>query len=93
LFADEDKEAAEALRGSVVAPAQRSPSAQRKASRKRTEVGQPVHSFRGLLENLATIVRSTMRTASPSGRPVEFPLVTEPTPLQRQALELLGVPL
>jgi len=91
LFVDEDKQAAEALRGSVVAPAQRSPGAHRKASRKRTEDGQPVHSFRGLLENLGTIVRSTMRTTSPTARPVEFPVVTEPTLLQREALQLLGV--
>ncbi len=91
LFSEEQKEAAEALRTSVVAPARRSPSAQRKASRKKTDAGLPLHSFRGLLQNLATIVRNTMRTTSPSGQVAEFPLVTEPTPFQRQALELLGV--
>jgi len=91
LFADEDKEAAEALRESVVAPARRSPGAQRKASRKRTNDGQPVHSFHSLLQDLGTIARNTMRTTAPSTQPVEFPLVTEPTPLQQKALELLGV--
>jgi hypothetical protein len=85
------QEAAEALRTSVVAPARRSPAAQCKASRKRSAAGHPLHSFPGLLQNLGTIVRNTMRTTSPSGQVVEFPLVTEPTPLQQEALELLGV--
>jgi len=91
LFSEEHKEAAEALRTSVVAPVRRSPSAQRKASRKRTDEGHPLHSFRGLLQNLGTIVRNTMRTTSPSGHVAEFPLVTEPTPFQQEALHLLGV--
>jgi len=91
LFSEEQKETAEALRTSVVAPARRSPSAQRKASRKRTDEGHPLHSFRGLLQNLGTIVRNTMRTTSPSGQVAEFPLVTEPTPLQQEALQLLGI--
>jgi len=91
LFAEEQKEVAETLRTSVVAPARRSPAAQRKASRKRTDEGYPLHSFRGLLQNLGTIVRNTMRTTSPSGHVAEFPLVTEPTPLQQEALRLLGV--
>jgi len=91
LFSEEHKEAAEALRTSVVAPARRSPSAQRKASRKRTDEGHPLHSLRGLLQNLGTIVRNTMRTTSPSDQVAEFPLVTEPTPFQQEALHLLGV--
>ena len=45
LFDDDDREAAEARRDSVVAPAQRSAKAQRKAIRKRTDDGLPVHSF------------------------------------------------
>jgi len=91
LFAEEQKEVAEALRTSVVAPAERSPAAQRKASRKRADEGYPLHSFRGLLQNLGTLVQNTMRTTSPSGHVAEFPLVTEPTPLQQEALRLLGV--
>ncbi len=91
LFAEEEKEVAEALRTSVVAPARRSPAAQRKVRRQRTDEGYPLHSFRGLLQNLGTIVRNTMRTTSPSGHAAEFPLVTEPTPLQQEALRLLGV--
>jgi len=56
LFDDEDKLAAEQLRASVVAPAQRSPSAQAKAHTRRTPEDLPVHSFQTLLGDLATIV-------------------------------------
>jgi len=91
LFSEEQKEVAETLRTSVVAPARRSPAAQRKASRKKADGGYPLHSFRGLVQNLGTIVRNTMRTTSPSGHVAEFPLVTEPTPLQQEVLRLLGV--
>jgi transposase len=91
LFAEEQKEVAEALRTSVVAPAQRSPATQRKVRRKRADEGYPLHSFPGLLQNLGTIVRNTMRTTSPSGHVTEFPLVTELTPLQQEAFRLLGV--
>ena len=44
LFDDEEPQAAEAARPSVVAPAEVSPSAQDKARRKRTASGEPVHS-------------------------------------------------
>lgn len=89
LFDDHDPEAAQALRASVVARARRSPSAMRKATTKKTSHGFPVHSFRTLLADLATIVRSTCRTHI-DGAPT-FEKVTLPTPLQRRAFELLGV--
>ena len=46
LFDDEDREAAEAARTSIVAPAQVSDTAQAKARTKRTAEGDPVQSFR-----------------------------------------------
>ncbi len=46
LFDDTDKEAAEALRASAVAQAQRSPAAVQKQTTGLTEDGMPVHSFR-----------------------------------------------
>ncbi|MDP2935158.1 MAG: IS1634 family transposase, partial [Dehalococcoidia bacterium] len=55
LFDDEEREVAERLRDSVVAPAKRSPKAQAKAQRKHTADGLPVHSFQTLLEDLAQI--------------------------------------
>jgi hypothetical protein len=45
LFDDTDKEAAGVLRTSVVAQAQRSPSAVQKQTTGRTPDGLPVHSF------------------------------------------------
>jgi len=48
-----------------------------------------VHSFRTLLADLATICLNQIQPADP-GLP-GFRLVTTPTPIQRQALDLLGV--
>lgn len=94
LFDEEEREVAESLRDSVVCPAKRSPKSQRKAQRKRTDDGDPVHSFQTLLKDLATIVKNRVQsTALVIGDPLEFDSVTIPTPLQRRAFDLLGVPL
>jgi len=89
LFDDDDTLAAEALRDSVVAPARRSPKAQRKASRKRTDDGTPVHSFQSLLDHLATITISRHQPKHP--QIPAFDKTTIPTPVQQRALDLLGV--
>ena len=68
LFDDEDADGAEARRPSVVAPATVSMSAQAKAKTRTTPDGNPVHSFRTLLEDLATLTRNTV-AAAPAGRP------------------------
>src|SRR6266700_2134022 len=65
LFDDHDRAAGEALRTSPVAKAKVSPAAQRKANKKRTDDGQPVHSFRTLLADLATLTRNTVRCGKP----------------------------
>jgi len=89
LFDDDDKAGAEILRGSIVAPARRSPSAARKASSKRTEEGAVVHSFQTLLKDLATVVKNHNRTKDASA--LGFEKITTPTPLQQRAFDLLGV--
>jgi hypothetical protein len=89
LFTDDDKPAAQAARPSPVAPAARSPKARAKAAAKRTDDDLPVHSFGSLLADLATICLNTIAPADPALP--GFRLVTTPTPLQRQALDLLGV--
>ena len=89
LFHDDDPAAAQAARPSIVAPAQVSPSAQEKARTKRTADGWPVHSFRTLLDDLATIVRNRVAARLPGAEP--FDVVTRPTALQREAFKLLGV--
>ncbi|MDP2726482.1 MAG: IS1634 family transposase [Dehalococcoidia bacterium] len=55
LFDDEEPKVAESLRASIVSPAMRSLSAQRKAQRKRTDDGLPVYSFQTLLKDLAQL--------------------------------------
>ena len=89
LFTDHDKATAEAARPSPVAPAARSPRALAKAASKRTPGDLPVHSFQTLLADLATICLNQIQPADPA-LPA-FQLVTSPTPLQRRALDLLGV--
>jgi hypothetical protein len=89
LFTDDDKATAQASRTSPVAPAARSPHALAKAAAKRTPADLPVHSFASLLADLATTCLNQIQPADPA-RP-GFRLVTTPTPLQRQALDLLGV--
>ena len=89
LFTDDDKPAAQATRPSPVAPAARSPHALAKAATKHTPGDLPVHSFATLLADLATICLNTIAPADPALP--GFRLVTTPTALQRQALELLGV--
>jgi hypothetical protein len=89
LFDDTDKQAAEALRASVVAQAQRSPAALRKQTTGLTEDELPVHSFQTLLADLATMARNTITTAITPDYPLT--VLTRPTPIQQKAFALLGV--
>ncbi len=89
LFTDDDTATAHAARRSPVAPAARSPQALAKAAAKRTGDGLPVHSFTSLLADLGTICLNQIQPADPALP--GFRLVTTPTPLQRQILDLLGV--
>jgi hypothetical protein len=91
LFDDDDTATGEALRRSVVAPAQRSPRAKANALTKRTAEGAPVHSFHTLLRDLRTIVKDRIRLKAHAA--IEFDKLTTPTSLQQRALDLLGVPL
>jgi transposase len=89
LFDDEEKKLAEGLRDSVVKPAVRSETAQKKDFTKRTSDGQPVHSLRSLLDDLGTLAKNRVR--APGTNACEFYLLTRPTELQARALDLLGV--
>src|SRR6266852_5872713 len=89
LYDDTDKDAAEAQRSSVVAKAERSPAAVTKQTTGRTEDGLPVHSFRTLLNDLATLTRTPLVTAIAPEQP--FTLTARPTPLQQKAHDLLGL--
>jgi hypothetical protein len=81
LFSDEERP----VSPDPVAKAVRSPAAQKKAQTKRTVSGTPAHSYRTLLAELATQTRNTTRLA---GHSATFEKLTQPTPLQAQALQL-----
>jgi transposase len=81
LFTDEHRP----VNNDPVAKAARSPAAQHKAQTKRTTTGEPAHSYRSLLAELATQTRNTTRL---SGAPATFEKLTLPTPLQAHALDL-----
>jgi hypothetical protein len=91
LFDDTDRDAAEAARDSVVAKAQRSPAAIRKQTTGLTADGLPVHSFRTLLADLATLARNTIVTAVAPNLPLT--VFTRPTTVQQRAFGLLDVAL
>jgi hypothetical protein len=87
LFDDHDRPAAAAARASPVAAALLSPAARAKAQRRRTAEGQPVHSWRTLLPDLATLTRNTVRC----GDATPATLLSTPTPTQQRAFDLLGL--
>jgi len=87
LFDDHEPAAGEALRTSIVAPAQRSPAAEDKAHSHCTADGMPVHSFQTLLQDLHTVALNTVRMGQET-----YQVVTAPTPVQQRAFDLLKVP-
>ncbi len=91
LFDDEDRGGAEAGRVPVVASARKSATARAKASTGRTAEGDPVHRFRTLLADLATVTRNTVAPALPGAE--RFEITTRPAPLQQKAFDLLAVKL
>jgi hypothetical protein len=82
-FTDQDPPAQD----NPVTPARRSATAQAKASYQHDPAGQPYHSFRGLLDHLATLTRNQVRY---TGTQITIPMLAEPTSIQRHAFELLG---
>jgi hypothetical protein len=74
-------------RDNPVAPARRSASADRKAARHRDQHDQPVRSFRGLLDHLATLTRNQIHIP---GTDTGFDQLTTATDTQRRAFDLIG---
>jgi len=84
------------IRDNPVAPAQRCPAAARKASRHRDDHNEPARSFHTLLTHLGTLTRNRIHTTAASNdndTGTAFDQLTEPTPTQRRAFELLGTPI
>jgi transposase len=89
LFQDDDREGGEARRDSVVAPARRSKRAEHKALTKRTDTDEPVHSFKSLFRDLATIAKNRVQPKG-TDAPI-FEIITKPTSFQQRVLDILGV--
>lgn len=89
LFQDEEL-SQDRTRRDPVAPAQCSASAQAKKMDRVTADGFPVHSFETLLQELATRCRNTCRIPAESSG-ATFQQLTQPTPLQVRAFQLLGL--
>lgn len=89
LYADEELEASRAMRDPVLPPQASSSAAAKKATHV-TASGLPARSFASLLADLATLARNrcAMRD-DPEG--ASFTRDTEPAPLQRRVMELLGL--
>jgi hypothetical protein len=89
LYDETDREAADALRESVVAKAERSPATRAKLATRHAEDGLPVLSFQGLIAHLAALTRN--KTVTPLNDTYELTLYARPTALQTKAFELLGI--
>jgi hypothetical protein len=93
LFDEHDPNGRDAQRTSPVAKAKASPATRDKAASKYTDPTDgaplPVHSFRTLLNDLATLTRNVVRF----GRARFGVLTASPTKVQRRAFDLLGVSL
>jgi hypothetical protein len=87
LFEDHNRKVAAAARPSPVAAAEVSPAAHAKARTRKTDDGAPVHSFRTLLADLATLTRNTVRF----GDKLPITVLSRPTPPQQRAFDHLGV--
>src|SRR5215475_14106669 len=87
LFDDHDRPAVAAARYSPVAAAKVSPAAQTKAAHKRTADGHPVHSFRSLLHDLASLTRNLVRF----GDAPAVVMLARPTALQHHAFDRLAI--
>jgi Transposase DDE domain len=75
-------------RDNPVAPAQRSTTATTKTHTHTNPDGEPVRSFRGLLDHLATLTRNTTALAEH-----HLDILATPTPTQRRAFELINAPI
>jgi hypothetical protein len=77
-------------RDNPVAPAQRSTQAQAKATTQHDSERNPLRSFRGLLDHLATLTRNQIQFTTTGA---EIPMLADPTDDQRRAFTLIGAPI
>lgn len=87
LFADEITGGAP--RSSPVAKAKRSRKAETKAATKKADDGLPLHSFRTLLDDLATLERQTIRPTVKGAK--TFYKLSDETPVQQKIFKLIKI--
>jgi hypothetical protein len=87
LFDDHERDAAAGARISPVAPAKVSVAARKKAASRRTVEGHPVHSFRTLLQDLATLARNVVNI----GDAPPTVMLTRATHIQQAIFNKLGI--
>jgi hypothetical protein len=75
-------------RDNPITPATRSTTAATKAARHTDDSGEPLHSFRGLLDHMATLTRNTITLDQAT-----FDKITLPTSTQQRAFELINSPI
>jgi len=75
------------VRTDPVTPAKRSQSADIKCAARYRPDGQELRPFQGLLDHLATLTRNTCTVP---GTSTTFDLLSEPTPTQKEAFELIN---
>ncbi|ACK73766.1 conserved hypothetical protein (plasmid) [Gloeothece citriformis PCC 7424] len=92
LFDDEKVVEESEPNNNVVTSQKRSKKAKAKAARKKTSEKFTVHSFRTLMEDLATIAKNKIQSNCCEAS-LSFEKITQPTHLQQKALDLLGVSL
>lgn len=90
LLFDEEELDEQRSKRDPVKPAQPSGSAKRKKVVRLTSEGLPIHSFQTLMAELATRCRNRCRLKHDPSAPA-FYQVTEPTRVQKKALQLLGL--
>jgi len=93
LFHDEELEAQRKTRDPV-APAEPSPSAKEKKRRRKTADGLTLQSFKDLIMDLGTRAKSLCRLRAdpdPTPNPPTITRISDPTPLQARAFQLLGL--
>lgn len=87
LFAEEDPEARQKTRKTIVAPTRSTPVALEKKGKKVTSDGYPVQDFRGLMKNLGTLTQQIVQPSLP--KLPAFRRTTPATPYLKRIFELL----
>ena len=88
LFADESAKPDD---GDPVAPKEPSERAREKTGTRRSHSGQPLHSFKSILKELATLSRNWVAPKGGIEHGMQFTMLTQANSLQKEAFRLLDI--